>query len=99
MAAYTVPAGHVGVHEKQLVADTVDTVTFTGVDLPEVEVLTDGSADVYVAFGSVTPTVAGTDCWRVPAGSVSAVIAPRTSGDTIVKLISAGAPTYSVGRT
>lgn len=100
MASYTVPAGDVGVHDKQLAASAVDTVTFTGADLPEVEVLTDGSADVYVTFGSdKTPTVAGGQCWKVPAGSASAVFQPRTSGDTIVKLISSGTPVYSVGRT
>lgn len=100
MAQYTVPAGHVGVHEKQLTAATIDQVTFTGIDLPEVEILSDGTADIYVSFGSTTtPTVAGTICYRVPAGSASAVFEPRTSGDTVVKLISSGTPVYSVSRT
>lgn len=100
MATYEVPAGDVGVHEKKLTASTVDTVTFAAADVAEVEVITDGSADVYVTFGaSKTPTVAGTQCWRIPAGSVSAVIEPRTSGPTVVKLISAGTPFYSVART
>jgi hypothetical protein len=100
VSAYTVPAGDVGVHAKTLVASTVDTVTFTSADLPEVEVLTDGTADIYVTFGSTkTPTVAGTQCWRVPAGSASAVLPVHTSGDTIVKLISSGTPGYSVART
>jgi hypothetical protein len=99
MAAYTVPAGDVGVHEKQLAATTVDTVTFTGADLSEVEILSDGSAAIYVSFGAATPTVGGTGCWQVPAASSSAVLHPHTSGDTIVKLISAGTPVYSVART
>lgn len=99
MAAYEVPAGHVGVHEKTLTAATVDTVTFT-TDLPEVEVITDGTAAIYVAFGAdAEPTVAGTDCWQIPAGSASAVIEPRSSGPTVVNLISAGTPVYSVART
>jgi hypothetical protein len=100
VATYTVPAGDVGVHVKTLVASTVDTVTFTSADLAEVEVLTNGAADIYVTFGSTkTPTVAGTQCWRIPADTVSAVLPVHTSGDTVVKLISAGTPTYSVGRT
>lgn len=100
MTSYTVASGQVGVHEKQLVASTVDTVTFTDIDLPEVEVLSDGSADIYVSFGATTtPTVAGGMCYRVPAGNTAAVFTPRTSGDTVVKLISAGTPTYSVART
>ncbi len=100
MANFTVPAGHVGVHEKTLVANTVDQVTFTGIDLTEVEVLSDGTADIYVSFGAdVTPTVAGTQCYRVPEGTVSTVLTVRTSGDTVVKLISTGTPAYSVART
>ena len=100
MASYTVPAGHVGAHAKTLVASTVDTVTFTGYDAPEIEILSDGTEDIYVSFGSAsTPTVGGTVCYRVPAGSASAVFEPRTSGDTVVKLISAGTPLYSVSRT
>lgn len=100
MANYTVDAGDVGAHAKTLAAATVDTVTFTGFDAPEVEILSDGSADIYVTFGSSeTPTVGGSQCYRVPVGSVSAVFAPRTSGDTVVKLISAGTPLYSVSRT
>lgn len=100
MANYSVPANHVGVHAKALAAGVVDTVTFTGVDLPEIEVLTDGTADIYVTFGaSATPTVAGTQCWRIPTGSGSATLPIRTSGDTVVKLLSEGTPVYSVSRT
>ncbi len=98
MAAYDVPADHVGAHAKQLTAATADTVTFAE-DLPEVEVISDGSADIYVTFGSGNaPAVAGSHCWRVPAGSGGAVFQPRTSGPTVVNLISAGTPVYSVAR-
>lgn len=99
MASYTVPEGHIGAHAKTLVASTVDSVTFTNVDLAEVEVITDGIDDIYLAFGSTTPTVAGTDCWRVPAVAGSYVFPVRTSGQTVVRLISAGTPEYSVSRT
>lgn len=100
MANYSVPANHVGIHAKTLTPNVVDTVTFIGVDLPEIEVLSDGAADIYVCFGaSTTPTIAGTQCWRIPAESASATLPVRTSGDTVVKLLSAGAPVYSVSRT
>jgi hypothetical protein len=99
MASYSVAADHVGAHEKQLAPATVDTVTFAS-DLAEVEVISDGSADIYVSFGAGNaPTVAGSQCWRVPAGSGGAVFQPRTSGPTVVNLISAGSPVYSVART
>lgn len=100
MAAYTVPAGHIGVYKKNLAANTVDTVTFVGVDLTEVEVISAGAGDIYVSFGADTiPTVEGTDCYLMPGASVSAVFTVRTSGDTVVKLISESAQVYSVART
>lgn len=110
MASYTVPAGHVGVHAKTLVASAVDTVTFVlgstsspgwGRMPKMVEVLTDGAADIYVTVNGATPTVAGTDCYRVPAAAGSTVIdvnAADASAPVVVKLISAGTPAYSVSR-
>lgn len=99
MTAYEVPAGDVGVHAKQLAASVVDTVTFAD-DLAEVEVLSDGSAAIYVSFGTgSTPAVADTGCWQVQENTAGAVLRPRMSGPTIVKLISAGTPVYSVART
>jgi hypothetical protein len=100
VADHVVPAGHVGAYAKTLVAATVDTVTFTGSDLPEVRVYTDGTAAIYVSFGdSAAPTVAGTHCWLVPAVAGSLVLPVRKTGATVAKLISAGTPTYSVAKT
>lgn len=111
MATYTVPNGHVGVHEKVMVATTVDTVTFelgspstTGwAQVPkDIEVLTSGDEDIYVTVDGSTPTVMGTHCWRIPAIAGSTVISVRDSNPTdevVVKLISAGTPTYSVSRS
>lgn len=98
MAAHSVPAGHVGVYNKTLVASAVDSVTFVDEDVAEIEVMTDGSADIFVGFGDVTPTVNGTDCWRVPAAAGVSAFRPGTSGETVVKLISSGTPVYSVAR-
>lgn len=110
MASYDVPNGHVGAHEKTLVASTVDTVTFLvgdgstpgwGRAPTSVEVITDGAADIYVTVDGSVPTVAGTACWRVPAYPGASVIDVHDSNLTdpvVVKLLSAGAPTYSVSR-
>lgn len=109
MATYTVPNGHIGAHAKTLVAATVDTVTFalgsTGTPgwarMPkQVEILTDGTADIYVTVDGSTPTVAGTATYRVPALPGATVIDLNDSQTTAVevKLISAGTPTYSVSR-
>jgi len=99
MGSYTVAPGDIGVHEKKLVASTVDTVTFAGRDLTEVEILSDGTADIYVRVGGQPPTIAGSTSWRILSAMGSSIIPVDTSGDTIVKLISAGTPTYSVSRT
>ncbi len=110
MASYTVPNGHVGAHEKTMVASTVDTVTFQlgSVGTPgwanvpkQVEILTDGADDIYVTVDGSAPTVTGTQCWRVPAFPGATVTDVRDSNPTpvdVVKLISAGTPLYSVSR-
>ncbi len=111
MASYTVPVGHIGVHEKTLVANTVDSVTFAlgstsnsgWANMSEqIEIITDGTADIYVTVDGTTPTVAGTDCWRVPAmagASSFDVPRPTATSPVVVKLVSAGTPKYSVGRS
>lgn len=99
MAQYTVPPSDIGVHLKTLVANQVDTVTFQDRDLTEVEILNDGTADIFVRIGTATPVVGSGSCWRVLAALGSTIIPVDTSGDTVVKLISVGTPTYSVART
>ncbi len=110
MAEYTVPSGHVGAHEKTLVADAVDTVTFQlgssgspgWANVPKkIEILTDGDAAIYVTTDGSTPTVGGSNCYPIPAAASSTVIDVRDSNlsdAVVVKLISAGTPTYSVSR-
>lgn len=110
MTDYEVPNGHVGVHEKTLVAAEIDAVTFAVGDPgtanwarppKQVEVLSDGVDNIYVTTDGSDPTVAGTHCYRVMAAAGSTVIDVRDSNDrdaVVVKLISAGAPEYSVCR-
>jgi hypothetical protein len=94
MASYPVAAGEVGVHDKALIASTVDTVTFDR-DCDEVEVLAEGSGNVYFTVDGSTPTVSGQNTYKVPAGQAITVRVP-TPGDTVVKLISSTTPTYDV---
>ena len=111
VAEYTVPAGHIGAHEKTAVAGVVDTVTFEvgstsapgwAGRLPrQVEVLSDGAADLYVTVDGSTPAAAASNCYRVPAVAGATVIDVRDADATdevVVKLISSGTPVYSVSR-
>lgn len=96
MASYTVEAGKIGVQAKTLAANTVDTVTFND-DLDAVVVFSDGAAALYFTVDGTTPTIGGDNTYVLLKGVHAArrVLVP-TSGDTVVKLISSGAPTYSV---
>lgn len=110
MANYTVTVAQVGAHAKTLVASTVDTVTFTlgSVGTPgwarvpkRVQVITDGVDDIYLTVDGSAPTVAGANCYRVPAVAGTSVIDVTDTDPTdavVVKLISAGTPEYSVSR-
>lgn len=114
MASYSISNLEIGAHAKTLVANTVDTVTFANGDPNagpgwsgrprEIEILSNGSADIYVVMGDAPadPTVAGASCWRIPALPGSTILpTPQevTKGAAlVVKLISAGTPTYSVAR-
>lgn len=98
MASHTVPAGSIGKYEFTLAAATQDTVTFDD-DVDVVEVLShDGAAAVYFTVSGGTATVAGQDCWMVPAAAGAITVDVGTAGDTVVKLISAGTPKVSVSK-
>lgn len=96
MASYTVAADEVGVQNKTLAVNTVDTVTFSA-DLDAVVVFSDGAGALFFTVDGSTPTVGGSKTHLLPAGvrSVRRVTVP-TSGNTAVKLISAAATSYSV---
>lgn len=98
MATYTVASGERGVHAKTLVANTADTVTFTGRDCNQVEVVSDGTAALYVTVdGVTTATVAGVKTDVLPTSVPSVrVLNVTIAGATVVSLISSGTTTYSV---
>lgn len=97
MASYTLTAGQVGAYEKTLVAATADSVTFAD-DIDTVEVSHDGTAFLYFTVDASVPTVAGAGCWMLPPYPSAISVSVPTSGGTVVKLISAGTPKYSVAR-
>lgn len=99
MAAFTVTGSQIGCYAKQLAASTVDTVTVSGV-VDTVEVWSDGTSALYFTADGSTPTVGGAGTYEVPAGA-SAVrdgvgAKPVAGGVSVVSLISAGTPHYSV---
>lgn len=98
MAAYSVPRGQVSVHDKTLVANTADTITFAD-EVGEVRVWADGSAAVFVATDGQAATVNGGDCYEVEPGTVGGSIMTVPAGNRAISVISAGTPKYSVTRT
>jgi hypothetical protein len=100
MASYTVTTanGEVAAHAKTLVAATADTVTYDDRE-DIIEVITDGTADIYFRTDGTAPTVGDPKAYRVPAGERSRKVTPNANTvPTQVKLISAATPTYSVQR-
>lgn len=97
MAAYSVSAAQVGAHAKTLVANTVDTVTFAD-DVARIEVVSDGAAELYFTVDKPAPAVGDPAAFYMPAvPGVREVEAPQ-GGETVVRLISAGTPKYSIAR-
>jgi hypothetical protein len=101
MANLSIATGTTALHEQQLVASTEDIVTFAD-DLDRFEVMSDGAADLYLTIDGTPATILGATTRRLPAGTISvrefAVPITNEAGTTKVRLISSGAPTYSIAR-
>lgn len=96
MADHPVPADKIAAHDFTLAASTVDTVTF--VDNPSnVEVLTDGTAAIYVTTDGTVPTVSGNNTYIIPAFPCIRVVR-HWNPASAVQLISSGTPKVSVTR-
>lgn len=103
MASYTIDTGNIAAHAKDLVASTVDTVTFgttagsgTRGDQSNVEIIVHTAvAPVYFTTDGSTPTVAGGNTNVILSGG-SVLVKPRKVGATVIKLICVGVATYSV---
>lgn len=98
MANYAVAAGEIGTHNHVLGAAVEDVVTFDR-DCDTVEVVNlDGIAAIYFSVDDSVAAVAGNNTYVIPAvvGAALIVDVRASPGDTKVRLISAGAPSYSV---
>lgn len=95
MPIHNLASGEIAAHNKQLAANTADTVQFADdVTLLRITNL-DAVALIYITIDGTNPAVAGGKSRLVPAGSARTISAP--GGDPpAVKLISAGNPVYSV---
>lgn len=94
----TLTAGQRAAHAIALSASTVDTVTFTGyVKRVRVVNLT-GDAIIYFTLDGSTPTVGGVATYVLPAAisNDEEPVPDSKASNAVVKLISAGTPTYSV---
>lgn len=81
-----------------LTANTVDTITLDS-DYISVEILSrDGAAEIYATVDTtVTPAVGGTGCDVLPAVIGSLTLDASGYGTpTVVRLVSAGTPAYTV---
>lgn len=96
MASYSVAGDELGVRDKALVAATADTVTFHK-DCDRVEVMNvSGAAAIYFSVDGSVPTVSGAKTYHLPSTASSLTVNVAGGGETVVKLISAGTPTYDV---
>lgn len=97
MASHSIAADKIGTHENTLVADTEDTVTIAD-NWKEAEIVSDGTADLYVTGDGSTATVGGANTYRIPfaGGAIVARVRLAPSNGATVKLISSGTPTYTV---
>ena len=83
-------------HTATLVADTVTPVTFTA-NFNAVEVLSDGSAEVWFTANGVDPAIGGDGSHFLPAGVPNFLIVQSYSNSTaLIKLLSHGTPKVCV---
>lgn len=77
-----------------LTGGTADTVVFPE-EVEFVEIISDGTHDVYVAVDGNAATSAGAECRRIPTAATP-VVAVVAVGGSEVSLISSGVVVYSV---
>jgi hypothetical protein len=95
---YPVLATEHGAYQKTLTAATIDTVTFA-IYVPQLEVVTDGTAAVYITLDGSAPTVGANGTWEIWAANspvVKVFNITTVAAPLVVSLISAGTPKYSV---
>ena len=95
MALHRIARGQIAVHAVTLIANVADTVTWQD-EVEMVEVLTDGSVDVYVATDGNPATVDGQNCYRIPQNEGLATWRELNASGGTLSIISSGSPLYSV---
>lgn len=92
MADISVAAPQVSSGKFALASNEVSTVVFDG-EVDPVQIITDGTAEVWYSFDGVTPTVGGKQCFCIPQGAVVMDSRdPHTTDSVVIKLISTGTP-------
>ena len=100
MATYNLAAGDEAAHAKTMVAATEDTVNFVEA-VSDVEIVIHSApAAIYVTLDNVAATVAGARTFVIPPviGQFRRLRVPKRETATTIRLISAGAPVYSVSK-
>lgn len=100
MAKHELADNAIGSYGNRLVAATVDEVVFADT-LKAVTVRSDGAVAIYYTLDGSVPTVGGANTHEIPAvAAIDTQIVPSGSQrkPTVVKLISAGTPEYSVSK-
>jgi hypothetical protein len=101
MAEYEVKADEIGVHQKKLTAETVDTITFARA-VSAVRIFSDGTAWIYYTTDGSVPVVGANNCHAIPPTPIVDVVDLRRNVPAhtrVIKLISAGTPVYDVSET
>jgi hypothetical protein len=97
MAKYTVGKGQVGAHAKTLTPNTADEVVFAD-DQSFVEVVSDGTAELYFTIDAPAPAVGDGAAYYMPATAGVRTEPSPKPGETVLRLISSGAVKYSVAK-
>jgi hypothetical protein len=97
MAAVAVDSknGEISTGPQTLVANTADTITFSG-DVDVIRVISDGASDINLRLDGSAATVGGKFSYRLPAGAIGSLDIPVPGTNKVFSVISAGTPKYSI---
>ncbi|GAA1909300.1 hypothetical protein GCM10009737_08170 [Nocardioides lentus] len=96
MAEHTMTADDVSTGKLQLIAGEVLTVHVQGFNL--LELISDGTAELWYTTGDRAPEVGGRHCFYLPGGAVVADDRRAVIGTRTLQLISTGTPTIVLQR-
>lgn len=94
---HTVEKGQIGAPSQTLTPNVVDEIVFVD-DLTAVELFCDGTAEVYWTVDAPAPAIGDFGAHYMPAMPAVRTEPSTAPGETVVRLISAGAVKYSVAK-